>query len=527
MISQVNKEVVLEVQSKNSYGLPYCLHSLKVVIIKHIMNRFLIFFICMMFPLVFAGCSREPQKPKEPSAAAKGEVAQEKQKPESRPPAEKEISARTTLLATIADDEKPQAAVAIAGHGMPPASSLFQVFFSESGRGAAYIAEKNGKTYVVHNGKAGKQYANVGTVALSPDGQRIAYGAIVDGKWRMVIDGKEGKSYNAVGTPLFSPDSKHVAYKAMLGERWFIAVDNAVNSGTKANYAKQEFNADSTLIAYVENADDKNKGRLVVSDLGFKTQTSLDGVGLPMITNTDKTRIAAVSISDNKQRVIEFSFSAPRAVKKGPLYDAIHNLAFGPDGVSLAYDAERAGAHLLIFNDREDGISKGTLVGPPVIRPDLKAVGAIIAKNDPASQHVAGNLADNSTSLHQSFINAAGKGKEYEEAAGLVYNRDGSIYAYVARTGQGWFVVVNGEEGPVFDRVVTPVFSPDGKLLVYRARKDGKRFVVVADTKGKTIKQHPAYEQVFQPVFTPDGKSVGYGVKDGQKLIWKVENLDK
>jgi len=73
--------------------------------------------------------------------------------------------------------------------------------------------------------------------------------------------------------------------------------------------------------------------------------------------------------------------------------------------------------------------------------------------------------------------------------------------------------------------VVSPIFSPDEKFLVYRARKDGKRFVVVADTRGKTITQQPSYEQVFQPVFTADGKSVAYGVKDGNKLIWKVEKL--
>ncbi len=48
---------------------------------------------------------------------------------------------------------------------------------------------------------------------------------------------------------------------------------------------------------------------------------------------------------------------------------------------------------------------------------------------------------------------------------------------------------------------------------------------MVADANGKTISQHPAYEQVFPVTFTSDGKSVAYGVKDGQKLIWKVEKL--
>jgi hypothetical protein len=49
--------------------------------------------------------------------------------------------------------------------------------------------------------------------------------------------------------------------------------------------------------------------------------------------------------------------------------------------------------------------------------------------------------------------------------------------------------------------------------------------VVVADSSARTIKTHPIYEQVFDVQFTADGKSVAYGVKDGQKLIWKVERL--
>jgi Tol biopolymer transport system component len=128
--------------------------------------------------------------------------------------------------------------------------------------------------------------------------------------------------------------------------------------------------------------------------------------------------------------------------------------------------------------------------------------------------------------LHQSFFNSTKKGKKYDEAADLAYSKDARHYVYAARKGENWFVVVNGKEGPAFDRVVTPVFSPDSRYLIYRARKDGKRFVVVADTGGKTIKQHPAYEQVFQTLITADGKSIAYGVKDGKKLIWKVEKLD-
>jgi hypothetical protein len=126
--------------------------------------------------------------------------------------------------------------------------------------------------------------------------------------------------------------------------------------------------------------------------------------------------------------------------------------------------------------------------------------------------------------LHQSFIDSKGKGKIYDEAANLTYSKDGS-YAYAARNGKNWFIVVNGTEGAVFDRVVEPLFSLDGRYVVYRARKDGQRFVVVANTIGKTIRQHQSYELVFAPIFTADNRSVAYGVKDGKELWWKVEKL--
>ena len=127
--------------------------------------------------------------------------------------------------------------------------------------------------------------------------------------------------------------------------------------------------------------------------------------------------------------------------------------------------------------------------------------------------------------MYQLLSNRKAKEKQYDGATGLVYDSDGSRHAYIAKKGKKIFIVVNAKEGPAFDMAVSPMFSPDGKFLVYRARKDGKRFVVVADADGKILRQHAAYEQVFQPVFTADGKSIAYGVKDGSKLVWKVEKL--
>jgi hypothetical protein len=57
----------------------------------------------------------------------------------------------------------------------------------------------------------------------------------------------------------------------------------------------------------------------------------------------------------------------------------------------------------------------------------------------------------------------------------LIFSPDGSKVAYVAEHADKQFVVVNDEEGPKFDSVDEPVFSPDSKRLAYGAQ-EGRRF---------------------------------------------------
>ncbi|WP_158414155.1 TolB family protein [Geobacter pickeringii] len=415
------------------------------------------------------------------------------------------------ILATIGDNEKPVTVNMPSGPAYhAPLTAQLEFIFSEKGGGVAYVIEKAGTSRVVHNGVAGKPYKTVGTVVLSPDGKRIAYGALVDGKWRMVVDGKEGAPFNTVKSPLFSPDGSHLAYQAMAGERWHIVVDAAPNAGTPKRYLSHEFSGDSSRIAYIDDVDDKATGRLVVSDLAFSRQTVVATGVLSMQLNADKTRIAALSTSNGTQSVMDFTFDKPESVRKGQPYENVQGYAFGPDGAALAYIAIRAGKPLMVMNSKEMPLPDGVMANRPVIHPDMKVAGSLMFLNG-------------TTYLQE--LPQGTRESGYETAESLVYSSDGRYHAYAAKKGENWFVVVNGKEGPAFDRVVTPKFSPDGKYLVYRARKSGRRFVVVADATGKTVKAHPEYEQVFEVQFTADGKSIAYGVKDGQKLIWMVEAL--
>lgn len=453
--------------------------------------KYFLFALCMLLCCVF-GCNRDN------SSQQTGN----------------DISVKTTLFATIGTDEKPQSAAPSTGVGMhAPLEAQFQPLFSRLGGGVAYSAESNGKVYVVHNGKRGKEYANIGSLAISPDGSRIAYGALVDGKWCMVIDGREGAFFNTVKVPLFSQDGKHLAYQAMSGEKWHLVVDDKLNAGTATRILDHIFSGDSTRIAYIDDADDKNNGRLVISDLAFSKQSVVAAKVSRMFVNKDITQIAAVSINNDKQNVVESAFDRPDSVKIGPPFDQIMQIGYGSDGALVGYAAEKGGSQFIFYNGKEIAMPDGgSVTEPPVIRSEQKGFGALVSVNDKAF-------------LYQYPVSDVANMKDYEATENLVYDKFGVAFAYAALKGKFWFVVANGVEGPAFDRVVSPRFSPDGNRVVYRARKDGKRFVVVADKIGKTIKTYQTYDQVFEVQFSRDGKSFGYGVKDGQKLIWKVERL--
>lgn len=418
-----------------------------------------------------------------------------------------DIVTKSTRLATIPDSYKPHNV-----DNATPTNELYYIDFNNRGRSVAYIAKVGDKVLVVYNDTPGKLYKNVFNLRISPDGSRVAYVAEVNGKFSLVADGHEGPLYDDIGPPVFSPDSRHIACKVQLNDQLHIIVDGKISKGYQKFNGAPVFNSDSSKVAYSEGADNSHYSKLVVSDLAFNNIATIDSCGDQLLTSRDKTRIASVCTSNGKQRVLELSFADTEKRNESSLYDTISHLAFAKDGNALAYGAVKDGVAYLVLNGKEKRLPKVMLVAAPVIQPDLRGVGAIVGTTEKVF-------------FYQAVKDAVSNESNYEMIEELVYNRDGSLHAYSALKDDKWRIVVNGKEGPAFDRVVGPAFSPDGTLLVYRARQDGKRFVVVADSNGTIIRQHNTYELVYSPVFTGDGGSVAYGVKNDKELWWKVEKL--
>lgn len=426
------------------------------------------------------------------------------------------VSAVTTQLVKIPEGDKPPEPGAVSANHVPY-GALVDYFFSANGKSAAFSVRNPGYSYVSFNGTPGKIYKfDVWMpVVLSADGKHVAYGAQVGDLWHMVYDGVEGAAFSQLRDPQFSPDGLHLAYTALKGEKWGIVVDRTWHPLESAQDVKFFFSGDSTLLAYIDQVQENYTGRLVIADLKLRKQKIVAPAGVHhMVCNNSKTMIAAVVSDAGKQRVVSFNFANPGEQKASSAYDAVNSVNFAPDGTTVAYTAHKAGADYMVLNDREELLVDSTLKEPPVVRPDLKGVAALIEDKQ------------KKVYLQEFFVQDTKQKARYDGAEILTFSREGlPAFAAASAARKVWFLVIDGKEGPAYDRVATPRFSPDGKYVVYRARKDGKRFVVVADLKGKTIRQHPSYEQIFDVQFTADGKSVAYGVKDGQQLIWKVEPL--
>jgi hypothetical protein len=430
-----------------------------------------------------------------------------------------QVLAAPTLLATFSDDEKPDTPVDDSKHAMAlqadKQAGHIVIEINKCGRGVAYIARDKNGVHVVHNGKRGKDYSAIDstTLTLSSDGQRVAYGAKSGENLYVVIDGKEYGPFDDKGPPVFSPDCRHAAFEAQIGTLWHVFVDGKKSDSAVSYFDKPIFSGDSRRLVRLENTSDESSFRVVFSDLVFNQSHTVALKSLYNKVSEDFSRFAFVDNVDGKKQVKLFNIAQPDKPLLGPHYDEVRPLAFSRDAQHLSYVAKRGGSFFLVLDDREEAIPSGEYPWPPVILPDGKSAGVVIVGKKGA------------------FIHHAFKGKEihtpfpYKECADLVYSPDGASHAYVAIRNERFLIVTNGKEGPMFDRVISPQFSPDGKFVVYRARQDGRRFVVVADTTGRIIKEHPRYERVFETTFTGDGKSVAYGVKDGNQIWWKVEKL--
>lgn len=225
------------------------------------------------------------------------------------------------------------------------------IVFSPEGMSAAYVAQKEGKQFVVIKSALdakvtetkGRAYDQVLEIAFSPDSRRVAYAAKKGEKMFVVVDGKEGKPYDSAASLVFSPDSSMVAYEAKKQGKWFIVINDKESRGADMHSMPPIFSSDSKLATYIEQHYEKGKTVRVVSSVDMKDRKigkEYDWIG-SVAFSSDGSRVAYAAGREGKFFVNSGGFAGGDE-KGSPAYDIppVH-IAFSPDNRKLAYFAQK------------------------------------------------------------------------------------------------------------------------------------------------------------------------------------------
>jgi WD40 repeat protein len=211
---------------------------------------------------------------------------------------------------------------------------------------------------------------------------------------------------------------------------------------------------------------------------------------------------------------------------------------FSPDKHHVAWIGKRGGTFVVVVDNaiRGELSNVDTDVVPAVSNSGrialIATVGTprVILDGSPFTNwEAAGALAFSADSDHFAFVaregprwrvvvDGATAGPAFDQVGSgslgsgpetVVFSRDGTRVAYGAKRGERWHVVVDGEEGPAYDGLYgLPIFSADGKHLVYQAVVGDKACVVI-DGSAEDL-----HANIGRPVFSPDGTRLMYMVKD-------------
>lgn len=402
---------------------------------------------------------------------------------------------------------------------IPPGYEAGDVTFSDNGLQAAAVLKKDGKEFMSINSVMSPMYEAVRAPAFHVSSKQYAFVASKDGKQCVVFNGKEGAWYDSVRNPMINSAGRLV-YAAKRGDKWFVVSGDKVSKALDTPDPSLFVSPDGKRLAFLEQNSVTKKFNLCVASVTFKEYVrggAYDEIA-EVSTNVSGSHLTYKVSRDGKQTVVLFDFSQPGcSEKEGRWYEKIGNFNLSNSGVHVAYFGERQGKHYLVSGANEWPCT------------DYKML-FDIAVSDTGSVLYTG-------AIEQSIILSL-DGKvvtdRKESVDELNFSNDSKHSLFVAgpcpliprdKPIEFAYLVVNGHESKKYDKVVGPRFAPDNNHIVFRARADGKRFVAVADSTGKILREHPSYEAVWDYKISPDGKYVGYGVKIGQELWWKVEKL--
>ncbi len=357
--------------------------------------------------------------------------------------------------------------------------------FSPDGKRVGYHA-KDGEDWIVFVDD--KKYVGRSSPLFSPDSKRFLFQAKRDGKEYLVVDGKAHKAYDYLfeRTVLFSNNSASVAYVAATKAGDFFVVQNGkAGKAYKSIQTKTpSLSVDGKHLAYIVS---KGMQYYVVAD-GKEVGPYSNVKGRP-VWNADGSRWAIVVAKADKWCVVINGQEGRPVLQVVP-----DSLAFSAKGDRLTYTFRTHNGYAIVVGDKTYKYDE--------IRP-------IVFSRD--GEHYA--FAGRSNGKWKLVLDGvAGAGYDDMSKRGITFSPDSKrLAAKVFQSGK-WSIMADGKQGQTYKVTGSPLFSQDSKRLLYGAQrqKDNKIILVVdGNDVGK------GFENILMPTVSSDGQHVAFLATDG------------
>ena len=358
------------------------------------------------------------------------------------------------------------------------------VWVNNTGTIAYYVLHKDGHDAMVVNGVTGRTYDKIEHVTMTPDQSSVVFVGSREGKQYVVVDGRESAGYDAVSSIGFNPVGLLYFVAGRSGEQYLV-----VDGQRGATFAEVKYviwSSNGKHFAYIGK---KDFGECVVAD--GKPEQNFHEVA-DLVFSKDGRHLAYTASSLGSVGVTS------RVVLDGKLmrsnYSSSRQPQFDWDG-RIAYAAKKGEKWVIVVDHRES--AQFDSVGGLMFSGTGRHFAFIAMKNSPVSTF--------------SVVKDGVEGPDYASVFWPQFSPDGLHLSYAAKKGNlsslGWNrMVVDGVESAVFDAVFPtfPSFSADSKHYLCSAVKHGKHVVVIDNQSG------PEFDEVLGEQFIGGSNEVIY-----------------
>jgi hypothetical protein len=371
--------------------------------------------------------------------------------------------------------------------------AIFPTLFSPDGKSWTYKIRDDEDWYLILDGKESQRYDFIDDYQFNPSGNMIVFKARNYGKTFIVINGFEGRQYDNIFDLTYNPKGNDVAYWAERDHKYFLVVgDSEINYSARRPPNPILYSPTGKLFLYCvsEIQDAHEKIFVIQNDIYSKPYDRVNWLETKF--SPDGNSVAYPAGRGNDQFIVLNQ-------KEEPYYEEVKSPIFSPDGFSLMYFAYESNKWFTVLNKRKG--KRYDAVKEALFAPDAE-IYSYAAKENNKWFVVQNDIEDE---------------KKFDEVSSLTYNSKSDKFAYIAKTGETYKVVLNQTEGSDYRNISSLQFTPDGNLSVYIVRENDNKFVVINGSEQKK------YKDIFKIEMSPDGKRIGYfALNEKNEIVWVV-----